>query len=458
MKKKYLLIFSFLLIMCTFASDISYAYKVDDNYIDIKLTRPIIKKNEIHLKSESGYSIYSMHNKSNSIFDIEVNEIKVILDEVGDISILDMSGNILYTIPKENDLIIKSNENRQSIIKVEKYKYRDYLRFISKNGGIILINHTEIENYLYGLVPKEMPYSFPLEALKAQAVAARTYAMHNMKKHANEGFNLCDTTHCQVYHGYDSENPSTNLAVDETKGLLAYYNGELIDAQYHSTSSGYTEDSKNVWGGDFPYLKSKKDEFSVDSPFSNWTFKIDAFQLNNKLTSNNIYIGLLKGIEIVETSPSGSVIKVKLVGDRGEEVVSGNKFRNIIGNTVLKSTCFNVVSGNIGNNGSTEKKVYVVGSDGKAIFKKLSELSIVSGKLNKPASRSSRSSVISKDRVEVLSDEESTPVISNSEIIINGKGYGHGVGMSQYGAKKMAELGYTFEEILKHYYTDIDIF
>src|SRR5699024_7683782 len=108
MKKKYLLIFSFLLIMCTFASDISYAYKVDDNYIDIKLTRPIIKKNEIHLKSESGYSIYSMHNKSNSIFDIEVNEIKVILDEVGDISILDMSGNILYTIPKENDLIIKS--------------------------------------------------------------------------------------------------------------------------------------------------------------------------------------------------------------------------------------------------------------------------------------------------------------------------------------------------------------
>src|SRR5699024_3225943 len=136
-------------------------------------------KNEIHLKSESGYSIYSMHNKSNSIFDIEVNEIKVILDEVGDISILDMSGNILYTIPKENDLIIKSNENRQSIIKVEKYKYRDYLRFISKNGGIILINHTEIENYLYGLVPKEMPYSFPLEALKAQAVAARTYAMHN---------------------------------------------------------------------------------------------------------------------------------------------------------------------------------------------------------------------------------------------------------------------------------------
>lgn len=438
MKRKHYKIFNLLLILLIFFTSKSYGQLNNYEYIDINLTKPLVEKTRINLQSESGFSIYEMGNKFNPIHGIETKKIQAVLNESGDISLIDGEKNLLFTIPRENNLLLKSNEYVDSTIKVEKDKYRDYLRFKVKNGTIVLINHVEMDHYLYGLVPREMPASFPMEALKAQAIAARTYANHNRGKHISDGFNLCDTTHCQVYQGYGHESPSTNLAVDQTKGLLAYYNGELIDAQYHSSSSGITEDSVNVWGGERAYLKSVKDEFSIDSPHSNWTIKINILDLNKKLASNSINIGLLRDMEIIEFSPSGSVQKVKLIGSTGEEIITGNKFRTIVGNTHLKSTCFNIdYEGNL----IPEKKVYVMGGNGKLVSKNFNELSILDNGRKRPVSRSG-------------------PKLDQpaSEIVINGKGYGHGVGMSQYGAKKMAELGYTFEEILKHYYTGIDIY
>lgn len=457
MIKKHKKVLSILLILFIFFNSKSYGQLNGTQYVDVKLTRPTVERTLINLQSETGFSIYTKEDKLNSIFYIEHTEIKAVLNEIEDISLLDTEGNLLFTIPKEGNLLLKSNESEDSAIKVEKDRYRDYLSFKVKNGEIILINHIEMEHYLYGLVPKEMPYNFPLEALKAQAVAARTYANYNMDKHKSEGFNLCDTTHCQVYHGYDWENHSTNLAVDETKGLLAYYDGSPINAQYHSTSSGFTEDSMNVWGGDLPYLKSVRDEFSQDSPFSSWSVKIDIFDLNNRLISHGINLGQLEKVEVLESSDNGNVNEIKLVGTNGEKNISGTQFRNIVGATTLKSTWFNIVSGTLETAENQDETVYIMDGNSRLVSKNFSQLTVLDGMEKKSVSRSGVSRAISKDRIEVLIEKESIQASYTSEIIIEGNGYGHGVGMSQYGAKKMAELGYTFEDILKYYYRGIDI-
>lgn len=455
MKKKCCKFSFILLALILVISNRTYAVLEDYNYIDIKLTKPLIEKNIINLESDNGFSFFNRDDKLNPVFSVEDNNLQVVLNLLGEISFLDNRGNVLFEFSRENNFLLKSYGDEGSIIKVEKDRYRDFLRFKVYNGEIILINHIKMENYLYGVVPAEMGYNFPKEALKAQAVAARSYASRNINKHTNEGFSLCDTTHCQAYYGYDKENPLTNFAVDETRGLLAYYDGEIINAQYHSTSSGITENSIDAWGGDLPYLISVKDDFSLDAPLSNWTLKLDIFQLNNKLISNGINIGMLKGIEIIEYSSSNSVKKVKLIGSSGEEIISGSKFRTIIGNTTLKSTWFNVTSGNVG---SIDKEVYIMGKDRIVKSRKLSELSVLDNKTRKPVSRSATSRAINRNsKIEDLLRQNSTTSTFTSEIIIEGRGYGHGVGMSQYGAKKMAELGYTFEEILKHYYTGIDI-
>lgn len=436
----------------------SYANSTAGQYIDIKLTKPSNQKNHINFSSSTGFSLIDALNKDYILMDIQETNIIATVDN-GNIYLMDSRNNIIFDLPKDGSILIKSNTLNDSIITVEKDRYRDYIKLISKNNEILVINHVELENYLYGLVPAEMPVSFHREALKAQAVAARSYTLKNINKHKNEGFNLCDTTHCHVYSGFEYENPITNSVVDETRGILAYYNGEVIDAIYHSTSSGVTEDSASVWGGDFPYLKSVEDNFSKDSPYSSWTISVGFNEINNKLKSSGINIGEFQGVEIVEETSAGRVNKMKIIGTSGEKIISGADFRNLIGASKFKSSSFSVNGGISSRTSAGNKKVYVI--DGNMNSVKTVDINnayILDNKEKNTVTRSSVTRGISKDRIENIGENQSTSTsTSTTELIIEGKGFGHGVGMSQFGAKKMAELGYTFEQILKYYYTGIDI-
>ncbi len=419
--------------------------------MDVRLTKPIIQNNIINFESDSGFSLFEVNNKESAIANIDETNIRAILGESG-INLVNSQNNILLTLPIDGSILIASNTFDNKIIKVEKDRYRDYIRLVSKNNEILVINHVELENYLYGVVPAEMPSTFHMEALKAQTVASRSFALSNINKHSAEGFNLCDTTHCQVYSGYEYERPATNSAVDETRNILAYYNGKVIEAIFHSTSSGFTEDSVNVWGGALPYLKSVEDSFSSESPYSNWSFTINLNELNNSLISSGADIGDLQGIEIFDSTSTGRVNKVKIVGAKGEKTISSAEFRNIVGASKFKSSWFSVKNGNMN---ASSSKVYVI--DGNMFNPKTIDISrayIVDGKNQKTVNRGTVNRAIGKDRVEDLG--EFYPV-SSSEILVEGKGFGHGVGMSQFGANKMAELGYSFEEILKYYYTGIDV-
>ena len=251
------------------------------------------------------------------------------------------------------------------------------------NGDVINIGLTE---YLVGVVAGEMPASFPIEALKAQAVVARTYTMKSLQI----GRKLTDSTSTQVYKDnnqlrnlwgkdYDRYYQRIYDAVTSTDNICVYYNGDYIDAVYHSTSNGYTEDAVNVWGNRIPYLQTVA---------STWDQNVSSYlKIITKEESDIISIlGLdnLDEIQILERNNSGRVEKVQI----GNKIFSGVELRNMLG---LRSTDFEIIR-------------------------------------------------------------------DNNIITITTKGYGHGVGMSQYGAKGMAEQGYSYREILNHYYTNVNIY
>ena len=187
------------------------------------------------------------------------------------------------------------------------------------DSDLTVINILNIEEYLYGVVPQELESSAPMEALKAQAVAARTYTYRNLGKYSKWGFDLVNTVSDQVYAGYDGEKPTTNMAVDQTKGKKILYNGSPISVHYFSSSGGMTENSENVWGTPVAYLKSVPDPYeSGDSYNYSWTRTFTALELKQRLFLSDVEIGDIVSITIEEVSNAGRPIKVKFTGTKGQ--------------------------------------------------------------------------------------------------------------------------------------------
>ena len=169
------------------------------------------------------------------------------------------------------------------------------------NTSFNVINYLDLEDYLLSVVPSEMPSPWPLEALKAQAIAARSYALANLGKHGSAGYDLKDNIEDQVYLGVKSEADSTNEAVNSTKGLVMKYNGKPICAYFHSCSGGSTERAENVWHSAVPYLKAVID-FDQEAPLYNWTKNYSIVQTESGLPKD---IGQIFSITILDKAPSG---------------------------------------------------------------------------------------------------------------------------------------------------------
>ena len=250
------------------------------------------------------------------------------------------------------------------------------------------IKTIKIEEYLRGVLPREMSPSFNEDALKAQAVAARTFALKNRKRHQAEGYDLCNTTHCQVYNGLSDAHERSDKAIDDTFGEVLFYNEKLIQASFHTDSGGMTENAVDVWGTDFPYLRAATE---IETKTMAWTEKITLEDFSKKLAANKKNVGDVKLIKVTnleigkltdDRTTSGRIRELTIVGSAAQITLTGNEMRSIFG---LKSSLFDVS-------------------------------------------------------------------LSGDEVIIKGYGWGHGVGMSQYGAQNFAENGYTYDKILAHYY------
>lgn len=449
MKKHIYIIMSLVMVLTFIPVDI-YAYDFYGDFVDVKIKTKNINE-EISLYSPQGFVLYDKGNKDLELMDIDNEEILIKFNGDGFIDILDIFGELITTISDDGSNIIGSRDTFESIIQVDKDRYRDYILFLINKDKIHIINHIDIEHYLYGVVPREIPASSPKEALKAQAVVARSYAYTSLNNHTNEGYNLCNTTHCQVYGGYDWEKPSTNEAVNETYGDYVSFNGDIVSTPYHSNSGGYTEDSGKVWGGSLPYLVGVEDIYSLNAPNSSWTVNITPRELKEKLLQSGIDVGEILNIEAMETTDSNRVKDVKIIGSKKEEIISGDKFRSIIGSTYLKSTLFS-----INKEGSqSTKRVYVI--DGFSSIPKeisLRGIHIIDGYGNSTVNRSSVNRVTGE---ETSTSVDGTFTNAPTTFVLEGKGYGHGVGMSQYGAIEMAKQGFNYDDIIQHYYKGVEI-
>lgn len=271
--------------------------------------------------------------------------------------------------------------------------YRGRVLLTPTAQGITAVNYVDLEEYLYSVVPSEMPASWHPEALKAQAVAARSYALYRRARMSNPIYDLGNTTAFQVYKGAAMETDSARSAVESTAGQVLTYNGDIIEAVFHSSSGGHTENVEDVWSKPIPYLRGVPD-FDQNSPKYSWTESFSAAQLRSKLASkvsDIAAVGNIISLVPAQSSPHGRIRTLKLVGDKGERLVRGNDVRTALG---LQSTRFEVLP-----QGSGQAK-------------------------------------------------GSQP----SGFVLRGYGFGHGIGMSQYGAKGMADRGQSYQSILSHYY------
>ena len=282
-------------------------------------------------------------------------------------------------------LIIKPA--RDASVVINNHDFRgDILLIRTPHNRLTAINSINIEDYIKGVLYHEISHHWPMEAIKAQAVAARTYALYKISLSQHSDFDVTNDIYSQVYGGKDSERYRTGLAVQRTQGEVLVYQGKILPAYYHATCGGMTEDAKELWGVDMPPLRGVPCMFCQNSPHLHWKKNFRLRDIQSALNKYGYKIGLIKNMSIVERNRSDRIRTLKITSRDGSEMtISGKDFRQIIGPNILKS-----------NN-------YEIGMRGYYV-----------------------------------------------DFI--GKGWGHGVGLCQWGARGMAEQQFTYKQILSYYY------
>ena len=258
-----------------------------------------------------------------------------------------------------------------------------------KNNRLFVVNHVDLEEYLYGVLYHEVNHNWPVEVLKAQAIAARTYALYQKLVSKNKYYDLTADAYSQVYGGRTSEKWRTTRAVNLTRGLVLMYENKVFPAYFHATCGGSTTDALTLWNIDIPVFLARVCDFCAISPHYRWRKELAMDYLESMLKKAGYDIGIIS-FEVLERDSSGRVTDFLIKGKGKDIRLSGNKFRLIVGPNLIRSANF-----------EAEKK----------------------GKY----------------------------------VIFTGKGWGHGVGMCQWGAFNMASQGWKAEDILLYYYPGAEI-
>ena len=318
----------------------------------------------------------------------------------------------------------------------------------STGGNLNVINVVGLDDYIKGVLPYEMSPTWPLEALKAQAVCARTYALLQTRHYDSYRFDVCNTTDCQVYQGANQASALTDQAVDETAGIVAAYGGKYAETYYYSCNGGASESSENVWTNALPYLVGKEDPYEgmITIPDYTYTLQYTYSQLTSMLKSKGYSIGTVNSAYVSRTTPTGNVLEITFRDTSGKTlVISKEDCRSALSTRSMRFT----ISGG-GGGGSW----YVNNANGT--LSSLGGAYTISGKGDVAAYSGGETYVATASGTSLL-QTPAAPAGSGKGITITGSGHGHGVGMSQYGAKAMAEMGYSHEDILRFYFTGITL-
>jgi stage II sporulation protein D len=259
-----------------------------------------------------------------------------------------------------------------------------------EKSRLCVVNYLELEDYIKGVLYHESSHYWPIEALKVQAVISRSFTVFKMQESRTRDYDLTSDIYSQVYGGKVSERQRTNLAVDQTKGLIITYRGSLFPTYYHATCAGHTENSAELWQTDILPLKGVACGFCKESPHFNWHLVVPLEEIEEKLTAAGYKINNLKNITILKRNTSGRVTELNFTSAAKDLKIPAKDFRNLFGPNVIKSTNFNLK-------------------------------------------------------------------LVNHDVVFEGLGWGHGVGLCQWGAYFMAKQGYSYEQILKYYYPGTDV-
>jgi stage II sporulation protein D len=359
---------------------------------------------------------------------------------------------------------------------LDQRKFRGRLKVRFDQGALQAINYIGVESYLPSVVGSEMPASWPQEALRAQAVAARTYALRQLKPAAP--FDLTATVSSQVYKGVVGETASTRQAVASTRAKVLMHGNDLINAVFHSSSGGATENSGEVWSRQLPYLVSVPD-FDDRSPVREWEKRFQPHDLVKAFPE----IGGVRDVQVVSSSANGRIRTARVVGPRGSLVVKGAELRKRLD---LRSTWatfdFDGSSPAAGSRGGpTPLAVQASGapSRGGSSGPRPVPLPVVragesipsstsrSRSGSRPVPRTSLSDLLetvassSASRApqpvreflrQTFRSSSPSPRSGSPALVVRGRGFGHGVGMSQWGAYGLAVRGEDHEDILRHFY------
>lgn len=284
-------------------------------------------------------------------------------------------------------------QSKAEIFRIGARKFRGTLRAVQNGGRILIVNDVPIETYLVGLINSEISSSWPAETIKAQAVAARTYALNQVervrKARPDSPYDIESTMMDQVYDGAHREEAHVYKIIEATRGQVLEKNGVLIPAFYHSCCGGLTEHAHNVWN-DAEGPPPVEDRYCERSPKRLWSYAISRAEFRRLLVAGNVPTGSISSITTIPLFDSPRVDTVVIETSSGTQNVRATELRKILGYANLKSTWFEVN-------------------------------------------------------------------LAGKDVVFNGRGYGHGVGMCQWGAKGMAEEGHPYVDILKFYYPDAEL-
>ena len=313
-------------------------------------------------------------------------------------------GYILHTVVSAGDQGIMFGQHELKFSKIRivvpegAYIYIDGRAFRGSvdilrkdNTRLMAINRVPMEEYLYGVLYNEVSHQWPIEAIKAQAVAARTFALYQARQNKLQDYDLTNDIYSQVYSGATSERWATTRAVKLTAGKVLTYKGDIFPAYYHATCGGHTENASNLWNVDLGCLRGVECGYCKDSPHYKWTKTIALNDLEKKLNDNGYKLGSIKKVTVLSRNDSGRIDKIEIKDDADVScIITSKDFRQMIGPNDIRSTNFE-------------------------------------------------------------------PAISGDNLILKGIGWGHGVGMCQWGAKGQSDKGKSCEEILEFYYPESEI-
>lgn len=375
--KQTMKIYTILLCLVLSAGSLAFAQEAKENIMRVCVLKGA---ESIKLTVDGAYKVYSRDNElikeGKSLYRTKVTAAA--------------EGLMFGDAPIGQDAIrIKSSKDGR--VYIDKWRFRGEIDIIkTKDSKLIVVNYLDVEDYLYGVLYHEVSHRWPYEVLKAQAIAARTYALYQKSVMKDKDYDVTADIYSQVYGGRANEKYRTNRAVNLTKGKVMIYKGEIFPAYFHATCGGFTEDAANMWNISLSCLKGVECKFCKKSKHYNWKRKVKLSDLEAALAKAGYTVKGITDIKIESRNKSNRINNLIITSASGELKIPGKDFRMAVGPNLLKSNNY---------------EVYILGDT--AVFK--------------------------------------------------GIGWGHGVGMCQWGAYFMSKKGFKASEILRHYYSGVTI-